>query len=454
MAILVILLLGGLSVYAVARSLPPSFRRAAALMYGAHLISAAVQVWMHADYYGSGDMFGYFFAGKDLALLLRLDFFRWLPEVVGLILHRETNFFSYVSGQGGSSGTMVGLGGLLVFVCDDVRPLWPACLLMGTTSAIAQIIICKVALDVFEAKWHRPAAFGVLFIPSVIFWSSALTKEAVALPFLALLLSSFVAVSKGSWRAVFGVLVGAGGLGLVKGYILMPFILSAAIASFVARNAKAGERAGGKGRWAYAVAGMLGALVALAAMSLIFPEYAPGSIVENTARYQQTYGALEAAGEGGSNLDIGSIAVGQGERATLLGQLQFVPMAVVNALFRPLVFEARSVVQLLASIETTLIVGLTVRLVVSRAGRRAFGEVMQSPPLAFCSVFVMTFSVAVGLSTLNLGTLSRYRIPMMPFFAVLLFVLGQQQRAVKSPVAPVARRPVQRLRPLSLPPRT
>ena len=57
-----------------------------------------------------------------------------------------------------------------------------------------------------------------------------------------------------------------------------------------------------------------------------------------------------------------------------------------------------------------------------------FGSSPLRAALTFCAVFVLTFAVAVGLSTLNLGTLSRYRIPMMPFFTVLLFVLGQQAK--------------------------
>jgi len=39
---------------------------------------------------------------------------------------------------------------------------------------------------------------------------------------------------------------------------------------------------------------------------------------------------------------------------------------------------------------------------------------------------VGTFSVAVGLATTNLGTLSRYRMPMMPFYVTFILLLGQQ----------------------------
>jgi len=44
-------------------------------------------------------------------------------------------------------------------------------------------------------------------------------------------------------------------------------------------------------------------------------------------------------------------------------------------------------------------------------------------------VFVMAFGIAVGLASSNLGTLSRYRSPLVPFFVVLLLVLGKPRRA-------------------------
>jgi hypothetical protein len=51
------------------------------------------------------------------------------------------------------------------------------------------------------------------------------------------------------------------------------------------------------------------------------------------------------------------------------------------------------------------------------------GTIRDNPVLLFCIVFVITMGVAIGLASSNLGTLSRYRMPMMPFFAALLFVL-------------------------------
>jgi hypothetical protein len=48
---------------------------------------------------------------------------------------------------------------------------------------------------------------------------------------------------------------------------------------------------------------------------------------------------------------------------------------------------------------------------------------LRKPKPDFLFTFSMIFAFAVGLSTGNFGTLSRYKIPCMPFFAALLIIL-------------------------------
>ncbi len=428
MAAVLVLLLGSFAVFIAARGLARPIVRLVALCFMAHLLGAAGQVWMHTDYYGGGDMVTYMRNGAPIARLLQADLGRWGPEWLRLFFHMD-NELPFVHGAGGTSGTMVALGAASAFVFDRPTPLWELCLLTGATSTLGQIWICKAALSWFDERWHRSIAIGVLLVPSVVFWSSALMKEAVALPFLAILLASTSALVKKRYaRGIAGVIIGGIGVGLVKGYLLMPFVLAVAGAAYVAKNGGAKERR--KLEWHYALAAGVISVVGLAGISAAFPQYAPNMIAESTARYQATYETLETIGQGGSNVDLGE---GGGD-VSLFGQLKRVPLATVNALFRPMFFEAHSVVQLAASLETLAVVVLLLRLLRFGPGR-ALSMVTNSPPLTFCALFSLTFSVAVGLTTLNLGTLSRYRIPMMPFLTVLLFVLGQQAKRETVPKA-------------------
>ncbi len=98
-------------------------------------------------------------------------------------------------------------------------------------------------------------------------------------------------------------------------------------------------------------------------------------------------------------------------------------------LFRPFVWEVRNPVMLLSALEAVFFLFMTFRVVWEMKVGRLWGLVGKQPVVLFCVIFAVTFSFAVGVSSYNFGTLVRYKIPMMPFFLVALYVL--QGQAVK-----------------------
>ena len=76
---------------------------------------------------------------------------------------------------------------------------------------------------------------------------------------------------------------------------------------------------------------------------------------------------------------------------------------------------------LLTALESLGFLMLTCYIVLKRGTSifRAFGN----PDVAFCLVFSLVFAFAVGISTFNFGTLSRYKIPIMPFFLMALTLI-------------------------------
>jgi hypothetical protein len=57
---------------------------------------------------------------------------------------------------------------------------------------------------------------------------------------------------------------------------------------------------------------------------------------------------------------------------------------------------------------------------------------------------VLLFGMAVGLTTTNLGTLSRYRMPLVPFFAALLVLFMDADKRVPGTVKSLSARAVPR----------
>jgi hypothetical protein len=162
------------------------------------------------------------------------------------------------------------------------------------------------------------------------------------------------------------------------------------------------------------------AVLVVLGLGRIFPSYAVDRLAEEAAGYQEVGTWVS----GGSSFELGDP-----EAASFQAQLLFVPIALFNVLFRPLAFEARNAMLAVSAVETTFCLVLVLMIAFRRRWRTAIASLLSDPELAFSLVLVLVTGVGVGLTTNNLGTLSRYRMPMMPFFALLLMVTAARPRA-------------------------
>ena len=66
-------------------------------------------------------------------------------------------------------------------------------------------------------------------------------------------------------------------------------------------------------------------------------------------------------------------------------------------------------------------------------GRKKFAvfKALGDPNILFCLVFSITFAFAVGVSTFNFGTLTRYKIPLLPFYLLALFLISNYSNSDK-----------------------
>jgi hypothetical protein len=119
-----------------------------------------------------------------------------------------------------------------------------------------------------------------------------------------------------------------------------------------------------------------------------------------------------------------------------LSQASLVPIALLTALFRPFIFESFSAMQFLNAIEMTWLTVLFWQVVRRNKAAGLVKRISDNPALMFCLAFVLVLALGTGLSTANLGTLSRYRAPMMPFFLLMLLVLREPEKSeAKAPPA-------------------
>lgn len=398
-----LLVCGGLFAAGVSRW-PTTERRVAMYCWAAHGLSAFAIVAIYRYYYGAGDLIYYFQTGQFLARYVEYDFYAHFPKLVRLLLQRSVDLPAAFHGAGSSTGSMVAVGGLVGLFTSSI---WAASVVISSVTAASQAVLWRGWQSLVPTERRSTALYSVFLVPSVVFWSSSLLKEAFALMGLGAIVWGLARLRSGA-RAV-GVasaLLGSVLVGLFKAYVLFPTVAAAGVYYYWSQAASRG------GVRLRAVPLAFGAAATVAIMLLLgelFPAYSLDSVADSIE--QQQMASLTSAG--GSDYRVMEATP---ERLGPAGLLAQAPATVLTALLRPALVEARNPLMLVNSLETTLLLYLIV-VAYSRLGRVAYARwIWNSPDIMASVVFVLLFSLAVGLATTNLGTLSRYRLPMMPFY--------------------------------------
>lgn len=400
-----------------------------------HVVGGFAHVIVTTEYFRIGDLTGYYDWGVPVAETLRIDFFQFAPEVFrGFLQQTDLRMPAPLFG-GGSTLSMSAAASFVLFLTGD--SLYGACVLMGIGAYVSKVLLYRALRDEFPAEKHPTILAGALLLPSAVFWSSAILKE----PMVMLALGPLVLALKyliDRRRTVVALLMGAPAvlvILMIKPYVLMALSLAAGAFYFSSRMNARG-------------AFVLKPFAVIPAVLIAFGGLVMGS------RYMVKFDARETAAAlatqrraaysagGGSAIDLGdSSAIDDPANRSVTQELVIAPLALATALFRPLIFEARNLIQLVTAFEMMMLLVLFAQTIRARGWRGTVSAILASPALMFCLVMTLALGLGTGLSSPNLGTLSRYRTPMMPFFFIMLLLLRYREQT--APVrAPMARLPV------------
>jgi len=407
---------------ALLRSYPDHER---SLLWGSftlHVLSAVAMIVIVRGVYGSGDMFGYFQAGKFFAGRLRSDFFDMAPRLLEILFQRSPPlpFPGIVAGS--NTGSMQAISGFICLISGE--SIYGACILVGFASFVAKLALFNAMKTGLPDVPSARLAISCMLVPSAVYWSSGLLKEPIAVVGLSAMVHGGSAlVHRGRWfTGILYVLVGGVVAGLFKGYLLPPFGIGAGF-FYTSRAIFASGR---NIQPRFLVLGAVLALVSVLITGAALPHFAPETFADE-ARDAQAIGQRVT---GGSTYSYGE--------GSLLSQ---VPLALATVLYRPLIFEASSPLVFAGALETLAAAVLTIMALSRTPFTATVRYVLTRPTLCFCLGFVVTLAVGVGLTSTNLGTLSRYRMPLVPFYATLLIVLVSRRATSPSPLVlqPTAR---------------
>ncbi|UII27796.1 hypothetical protein LVD15_05070 [Fulvivirga maritima] len=264
-------------------------------------------------------------------------------------------------------------------------------------------------------------ALAILFVPSVFFWGSGILKDTVTLGAIAWITYSFDQLFlRRSWNIVNIVILAFCSFLIlqIKVYILLCFLPALILWYFVSKIEQIQS---------IALKFMLAPFLLLVALGVGY--FAIDKVGEQNSKYALENIATTA------QVTAYDIRYGWGARqgensGYTLGELdgsfgsmiKLFPSAVNVSLFRPYLWEVRNPLMLLSSLEAMGFLFLTLWMM-WKFGVRNFFQYLFQPDVLFCITFSVVFAFAVGISSYNFGTLSRYKIPLMPFYLVGLIII-------------------------------
>ncbi len=268
---------------------------------------------------------------------------------------------------------------------------------------------------------HKWIAISTFFIPSVFFWGSGILKDTIILACLGAIAFTVKRIFLDRRIKIGSILLLLISLVLtyhIKKYVLLCFLPAAFFWVF------AGNLSQIKSTMLRIV--LLPVIILIAGFSGYFavkkigeddPKYALDQLAK-TSRVTAYDIGFYTGKDAGSGYSLGDLD------DSFAGMLRLAPQAINVSLFRPYLWEVKNPLMLLSAIESLIMLGITVYLLIKVNLR--FFKILNNPNILFCMLFSVTFAFAVGVSTFNFGTLARYKIPLLPFYLIGLVLIADQ----------------------------
>ena len=383
-----------------------------------HVFACIFFALIYQYYYGYGDMYGYFTGAQETWNAFLKD-----PRIAFELIFKSRENFSETALNWAPYSSFLGFAESLSVVIKIASVVGLFC--FGSYLPIALVFtlfsfwgtwLIYITINKYFPHLWLVTGLAALFIPSVIIWSSGITKEPPCMFALGLCVYSFdnLLSRKSLIKNLVLLFLGALTLYYVKSYLLLTFGVAAGIwwyKNFILHIKNFFFR--------LLVRSLLFVFIVAVAIFTI-------SVADNF--FQQSLTEKLSAGE---NLQQMMTAINNSEggsgyvlppfNLSVGGVLQTFFLTLNVTLFRPYLWECTNPLMLMSFAEsfgTFLLVVITL----FKAGPIKIWNYCRKPVMLFMITFSLILAPIVGFIAFNFGTLVRYKIPLLPFF-ILFFVI-------------------------------
>lgn len=278
----------------------------------------------------------------------------------------------------------------------------------------------KAFVDMYPMLYKR-MAFACFMVPAAFFWGSGLMKDTLIVGALGWGVHSFyfgVIKRRNLLSNIIVLLFSIWLMQAIKIYVAMCFLPAAA--TWLLLNFRSSIRIG-------LLRALILPIVLLASVPIAY--VAVSKLTEGTRFSFEEIGATTKTNTEWNAIS-GAASYSLGEYDGTIGSvISKFPAAVFVSLFQPFLWQARNPLMVLAALQATFILFLTLQ-TFFKAGLKFFNIVINQPFFAFCLIFTIILAFGTGVGSGNYGSLDRYRIPFIPFYISMMY--GVQYFAQKS----------------------
>lgn len=272
-------------------------------------------------------------------------------------------------------------------------------------------------------EMEKKFAIAILYMPSLLFWGSGILKDTITFSAACWLTYSVYNIFiKKYKRLKFAIILTVASFVLIsiKPYIFVALLPGSAIWISFNRISKI-QSSFVKVFIAPAIIG-IGFLLTSTIMGALGSSLGSyGSLDQALNKAQATKSDLTREAYGKNSFDIGKFDGSAGSALSMF------PQAIIAGLFRPFLWEARSIIILISALENTFLLFITIRTLLKVGPGRFLARISGEPLLIFSFVFAVFFAFSVGLSTANFGALVRYKIPCIPFYLSSMYIIDAKR---------------------------
>lgn len=275
---------------------------------------------------------------------------------------------------------------------------------------------------------HKHFAIAIVYLPTFVFWSSGILKDSLciaALGWISYSMHSIFYTKNNIFRNLMLLIFFTWLMAMVKVYILLSY-LPLFILFLILKNLKLI-------RSRFARAGLVIFFIGISIVGFLamsenieqaLGKFAGEGLTKSIQNYQEIYSHQAKTVD--SNFSLGVEFDG-----TPQSLLKMAPAAIVATFYRPFIWESKKLSTLLSSVESLLMMMFTLYVMFKVGFIKFFVTIFRSPIVLYCFLFALVFGLFVGATTLNFGSLVRYKIPAMPFYLISLFMILDYHGKIK-----------------------